>query len=317
MFRNSNLIEKAKTARFKPNIALQLLIFVAVFISVSIATGIVLVIPLVRILFDSGFFEMAMNPNADFGEIYNKAMEISTSETILLFSLFATVFEIAIPVMYCRFIEKRPLSSMGFVKKGAISNYLLGYLIGAAMIAASVGIAAAFGTLEIKITENIPIGTIIIFFIGFLIQGAAEETLCRGYLMMSLSNRCHIAIAVGISSVVFSFMHLANPGITVLALVNIALFGVLMALFILRTNSIWGACAMHSAWNFFQGNIFGIQVSGNANTTSVLTSQPSANTFVNGGSFGLEGGIAVTIVLAITLAAIVLLPKKSVEPAEI
>ena len=36
-------------------------------------------------------------------------------------------------------------------------------------------------------------------------------------------------------------------------------------------NSIWGICAIHSMWNFAQGNIFGISVSGAKSQVSLFS----------------------------------------------
>ena len=147
---------------------------------------------------------------------------------------------------------------------------------------------------------------------GFVIQGMSEEVLVRGFFMVSLGNRCHTAIAVGISSVAFALLHLANPGISLLALLNLTLFGVFMAVYVLRTDDLWGACAIHSAWNFAQGNLVGIRVSGMAQLPTLAIMNPvGEQSLFHGGAFGLEGGLIVTVV---TLAAIVLtlfLPKKA------
>jgi membrane protease YdiL (CAAX protease family) len=130
--------------------------------------------------------------------------------------------------------------------------------------------------------------------------------------MVSLSNRCHKALAVGISSVTFALLHLANPGISLLALLNLTLFGVFMAVYILRTDDIWGACAIHSAWNFAQGNLVGIRVSGTAQLPTVAVMQPlGEQTLFHGGDFGLEGGLIVTFVTLAAIALTLFLPQKA------
>ena len=35
-----------------------------------------------------------------------------------------------------------------------------------------------------------------------------------------------------------------------------------MALYMLKTDNIWGVAALHGAWNFAQGNLVGVAVSG-------------------------------------------------------
>jgi len=115
--------------------------------------------------------------------------------------------------------------------------------------------------------------------------------------------------------VIFALLHILNPGFGLLPLINIILFGILESIYVLRRGDLWGACAIHSIWNFFQGNVFGISVSGMGLSTSPLhaTLDRSA-AWLNGGSFGLEGGIATTAVLAVAcLILILVIPNKEKE----
>ena len=75
-------------------------------------------------------------------------------------------------------------------------------------------------------------------------------------------------------------------------------------------------CAMHSMWNFAQGNIFGLPVSGQGGLPSPLSAEVSEGTWktlFNGGSFGLEGGLAVTAVLAVACCVALFMPTKRSE----
>ena len=231
---------------------------------------------------------------------------------IMLISLFATAATTLICIIYCRKIERRSFASMGFRKQGWLVRYLKGYAIGTVMLLLCALILWIMGDLDFAFAEKIPVFYLLAFFVGFAIQGMSEEVLVRGYFMVSLSNRCHIAAAVGISSVAFSILHLANPGISFLALLNLILFGVFMAVYILRTDDLLGACAIHSAWNFAQGNLVGIKVSGMAQLPSVAVMNPiGEQSLFHGGDFGLEGGLIVTFVLLIAISLTLFLPQKS------
>ena len=147
---------------------------------------------------------------------------------------------------------------------------------------------------------------------------AMTEVLVRGYFMVSLNNRCRTAVAVVISSVAFSALHLGNPGLSWLALLNLTLFGVFMAVYILRTDDIWGACAIHSAWNFAQGNLLGIRVSGAAQLPTVAIMNPiGEQALFHGGDFGLEGGLIVTLVILAAIALTLFLPQKAPKPQNV
>jgi hypothetical protein len=66
---------------------------------------------------------------------------------------------------------------------------------------------------------------------------------------------------------------------------------------------------MHTAWNLTQGNIFGLQVSGNNTTTAIVHTVYAKDyaSIITGGEFGPEGGLAVTAVTAVCLAIVIIL----------
>lgn len=120
--------------------------------------------------------------------------------------------------------------------------------------------------------------------------------------------------AILANSLMFALLHLLNNGITALSMVNLTLFGVFASVYTLRSNSLWGICAIHSIWNFAQGIIIGIAVSGSRIDTSMFSFTPTeAGALINGGSFGLEGGLAVTAVLFVGIIATMLVKGRNEE----
>lgn len=115
---------------------------------------------------------------------------------------------------------------------------------------------------------------------------------------MSLTRRNSVVGAVVISSLFFSMMHGMNDNMSLLAYLNLFLFGAVMALLMLRYENIWIVGAAHSIWNFVQGTIFGVSVSGiQIKRTVFVGKSVEGASFINGGKFGLEGGLSVTLVL--------------------
>ncbi len=310
-FKNNNMLKQAREARFQPNVIIQILVFLAVFAVGNIFVTLIMIGPTVISIFKDQEFLGALT-QGDIESTVSLAMSFMEKPWVVLLSLFVTVATTLSCIIYCRKIERRSLASMGFRKQGWFVRYLKGYAIGTIMLLLCALILWLMGDLDFAFAEEISVFYLLTFFVGFVIQGMSEEVLVRGYFMVSLNNSCHTAIAVGISSVAFAIMHLANPGITLLALLNLTLFGVFMAVYVLRTDDLLGACAIHSAWNFAQGNLVGIRVSGMAHLPTVAVMNPiGKESLFHGGDFGLEGGLIVTFV---TLAAIVLtlfLPKKS------
>ncbi len=291
-------MEAARNEAKAHNIFIELLICIAVFIVANMPLSFVVGMgSAVDMLTDPRYIEMMKSGMLDFELLMEMAMDMP--DWLLIVNLFGQIFVTIVCILYCRIFEKRRADTLGFVKKSAVPQYLIGAALGLGLFAAAYGICMLFGCIDI--TSNIgsfSVVTLILYFAGYLIQGMAEEVLCRGYLMVSISRRYSTITAVLVSSAVFALLHIANPGLTMLAMLNLFLFGVFMALLMLRYNNIWIAGALHSLWNFTQGNLFGVQVSGTVNDTSVLSSAADESmAIINGGSFGLEGGLAVTIIL--------------------
>ena len=129
--------------------------------------------------------------------------------------------------------------------------------------------------------------------------------------MNILGARYNINIGLFISSVLFGLLHLFNPNVNIVAILNIILVGYLFGLYVIKTNDLWGACGMHSAWNFAQGNLFGFEVSGlNVSVGSLFDFNLNGNSLISGGVFGPEAGLASTIILIMGIAFILLLDRK-------
>lgn len=132
--------------------------------------------------------------------------------------------------------------------------------------------------------------------------------------MISLATKKSIGFAIIINSVLFAALHLFNPGVTLIAVLNLVLYGVFVSVYMLRTNNTWGIGALQTVWNFAQGNIFGIYVSGLGVKNSVFSFvAKGSDILINGGRFGLEGGIAVTIKLCLGTVLTVVLTKSEKE----
>lgn len=227
------------------------------------------------------------------------------------------LFTISVPIVLFLFawlVQRRKLRTFGFTRENALKHYLIGLGAGAAAFAVSVLICALAGTVKIGPSANFNLLAFILIFIGFIIQGNSEEVLCRGYMLVSISRRYPVWLGVILNSGVFAALHLGNPGIGVLPMVNLFLFGFAMSILFLRTGNIWMVSAIHTSWNFVQGNIFGALVSGvNSGSSLLTTTFNETGSFINGGAFGPEGGIAVTVVYLALIAAIIFIKPSKKE----
>jgi membrane protease YdiL (CAAX protease family) len=79
------------------------------------------------------------------------------------------------------------------------------------------------------------------------------------------------------------------------------------------TRSLWMPTGLHAAWNFTQGFIFDVPVSGNAER-GLVTAKLSGPALLSGGPFGLEASI---IALVLATAAGILLVVLSVRSGRV
>ncbi len=311
------IVEAAQSSRSHP-LAMELLRFALVFLCCAMVQGVILAIPTGIYMFRSEAFQSALALLIESGDTAAYMQTVMESVFKLpawlqILNLFGTLIVIIGVAVYCTRIEKRSLRSMGLTGKGAAGEYLFGLFAGVALFVAALLFCLVTGTLKMRgIAESFSPLNVLLFFFAYLVQGMSEELLCRGYLMISVARRQSLPVAILTSSLVFAALHLGNSGIAPLALSNLFLFGALMAVYVIKRGSLWGAAAMHSAWNFAQGNLFGVAVSGTAPASSVFVSTLSERgAIINGGAFGLEGGLAVTLVLAAAILLVVFkLPPK-------
>ena len=222
--------------------------------------------------------------------------------------IFSFVLVYVILWAWLKFFEKRQFWTLGYEVKNALMQYGRGFLFGALMFGGAVGILAIFGSVAFEQGDPTQqgiaaLGGVVLVLIGWVVQGGAEEALIRGWALPVIGARYKPWIGLLVSSLIFAGLHGLNPGLSVFALINLALFGVFAGLYAMREGSLWGISALHSVWNWVQGNFFGFEVSGtNAGGGTLFNLMETGEDWLTGGTFGPEGGAAVTIVLLIAIA---------------
>lgn len=297
MIEKTRLTEDAKKSRVLLNFFLSMLL-AYLFIKGGIATGQLIFGPILTSISKSSFFAQNQNLIIQFVQL-------------LAFGLISSIVFIWVLA-----IEGREIETLGFYKESWIAKYVSGLLIGLLMMSTVVFILYIFGFITIETKSLQPVGiaallNILIILIGWLIQGATEEIVTRGWLMNVLGARYNITVGLILSSVFFALIHSENPGINYVAMINIVLVGILLGLIVINTGSLWVACGIHSAWNFAQGNIFGFQVSGNdVGVGSIVDLNLVGNEFITGGSFGPEAGMVCSFVILFLIIIMLILTKR-------
>jgi hypothetical protein len=131
----------------------------------------------------------------------------------------------------------------------------------------------------------------------FLLAPAAlaEELAMRGYLLTTLIDGVGTPFAIAITSVLFAILHLLNPDPTMLSTAMVALAGVFLATIRLTTGSLWAAWVAHLAWNLVQAVVLHAPVSGLPLPTPGYRLVDHGPTWLTGGLWGPEGGVAAAV----------------------
>lgn len=260
-------------------------------------------------IFAFGLCMFGMQAGAVLMALFFRAIGISRSMLPswgpdLLTNIFAFGFGMLLIFLFARLVQKRGLHSFGFVRKGWACEYSMGLAGG--LIAFSLVLLPAVLTGAVRFTgispSFSPVGFLLMFF-GYGIQGMSEEVTLRGFMLPSFCRRNSLWLGTLFSALIFSCGHLSNAGgISFWMIFNVTLVGVCLAVSVLKRGGIWLACGFHTAWNFVQGNLYGLAVSGDTSTMSLLSFEAaSENDLLTGGAFGLEASIFTTLVLAVVL----------------
>ena len=236
-------------------------------------------------------FIFAMAGAAIIDPIVNLVMG-KTLYTEQIGGLFTFIGAILLTVVYTVFFKKRSIRALGFKKEDFGKNYGLGLVIGLLLVCLVVGTATLFGGFSIELKQKIEWLWIGVAALGFFIQGLAEEVIMRGYLFTEVASHKGRLWGLLVSSIAFTALHAANPGMTVLPILNLFIFGLFFGLLFWLTDNIWIVGAGHSIWNFTLGPVLGILVSGQAFPASIFTTIPKEGMdLISGGNFGVEGSI--------------------------
>lgn len=240
-----------------------------------------------------------------YGEFWAFFMQLS-----FMFGLISIVI-----LFFTKVVEKLSLNTLGFNNKRPLKRFGIGFFIGFIMMTISTFILVISGQAELKWIGFESLSTVLIIIPAWIIQSSTEELLTRGYLFTRLKNKSgNIYLALIFQGAFFSFLHVFNSAFSVIAFIQIFVVGLLFAIYSLYEGSIWGACGMHAAWNWAQGNIFGWQVSGTyPKGGSIFKSIAKGNEILTGGQFGVEGGLVSLGVLIVSIIIILILMKKQVQ----
>ena len=197
--------------------------------------------------------------------------------------------------IFQKFVNRESFTSIGLRFKGYKNDLYKGLLAGAGLISIGFITLIIFNLISVDLTYFSAYDQVF-YLILFAVVSLNEEIAIRGYILQNLSRSFNKYIALAISSLLFMTMHLGNPNIDILPILNLFLAGIFLGVYSIHKNNLWFPIGAHLTWNYLQGPIYGFEVSGNK-INSLFEQELKGNDILTGGNFGYEGSIILTVFL--------------------
>ena len=229
----------------------------------------------------------------------------------LILAATSVLLVLAVYKLFIRHLGEQPRDELSFRK--APRELSIGLAFGFVLFSLVVGAAAVADVYNIRG----PGGTgdlLRMLLIISIAPGVIEEVIFRGILFRWLEQFAGSWFALAATSALFGVAHIYNPGATWFSSFAIAIeAGVLLGGAYMLTRSLWVPIGLHAAWNFTQGFIYDVPVSG-ADQEGLVEATLSGPVLLSGGSFGLEASL---IALAIATGTGVWLVVLAVRRGEL
>ncbi|MCC7143415.1 MAG: CPBP family intramembrane metalloprotease [Candidatus Eisenbacteria bacterium] len=242
-----------------------------------------------------------------------QVVERGDADALLWATVIAAPVFLLVTWLFRRFVDRAPLSGVGFEGRARWSRFFLGWSAGLWLPGLLLGLGLLTGAYRwggigswngggTHAGGATIAGGILLYALGFVLQGSSEELIVRGYVQRTLlawkpEGPGRLLWVVFAPSLLFAAGHLGNPAFTPLAFVNTLLAGVVFALLVLRQGSLWAAMGAHAGWNFGLGVIWSLPVSGLAprHLLDVQLVDGASASWLLGGAYGPESGVATTL----------------------
>ena len=133
---------------------------------------------------------------------------------------------------------------------------------------------------------------------GFLGVALFEEALFRGYILVRLRKHFSDVVAIGITSAIFGFVHFFSYQNSVhfwIGIANAILVSVVLAMVVIKSQSLMWAWGFHTGWNLIQTVLFAEQNWGEKLFVNVQFQE----SILSGSGHVPESGVLVTAVLVL------------------
>jgi len=142
---------------------------------------------------------------------------------------------------------------------------------------------------------------------AMIVLGLFEETLFRGYPLVTLARGMGFWPAAILLSAFFGALHyFTKPMETVLDAVSVSFIGLFLCLTFRRTGDLWLAVGFHAAFDFFALPVFGAPNTANGGAPvpgHFLATRFHGPAWVTGGPCGIEASVVMIAAMALLFAA--------------
>ncbi len=203
------------------------------------------------------------------------------------------VLDLLVVLGVCAILSHR-IGGFPFVGPRMPSVALIGLATGLLVMTGAILIIVATGNATAVPTRRSPASLIVDGF-GWLaadfVGATGEELYGRVAVLLVAERLVGARGAVLVSGLMFSTLHLGNPGATWTWLLRLFLQGMLLAYAVYRTGSFWWSTGYHTGWNWASAPLFGAAGSGYLDRGHLLAYTPTGSGWITGGPVGPEGSI--------------------------
>ncbi|HMG18884.1 MAG TPA: CPBP family intramembrane glutamic endopeptidase [Gemmatimonadales bacterium] len=188
-----------------------------------------------------------------------------------------------------------------------VSRLVNGAAMGLLMAALAIGLAFVLDRTSVALTYDWSRWPRVALWLAimFLCASLAEELMFRGFPLRRLSDAIGPLPAMLLLAIGFAVAHLGNPAISFVGVLNIALAGIWLSLAFFSAGGMALAWGLHFGWNAGLALAFDAPVSGYMFRVPAVEYTPGAHPWVDGGTFGPEGGIVGTIIIIAGIFAVI------------
>ncbi|MEA5060000.1 MAG: CPBP family intramembrane glutamic endopeptidase [Candidatus Pelethousia sp.] len=206
------LIQTTLTAKYLPNFLLALFLALAFILAGNIIGQVAYT------LSRSGIYKLS----------FSIVCLDSIANMVYLTTLFGGV--LLLVFLWIRLAEKHKFMTIGFYSGYAVGQYFGGFMLGALLFSLIMFILFISGQAQLAPTSgsylnkgNLVGATIVL--LGWSVQSGREEVVTRGWLMNVLAARYNLPLCLLVSSGIFAIIHVLNPNVNLIAILNIVLLG--------------------------------------------------------------------------------------------